>query len=665
MLAPALPQADEAWRSHNADERRQGNLILDMLNLIFAICLVLVALTARVFALGNLPPGWVRVDGLRNRQLAAPPTFTDSDLVVGWPDTNETRVITGSFHQRGRIIVVFNGTLILDHASFVLEGDIFIWQNGRLLVQGGTFTVLQHFAYQYNAVVLNNGEFRLDSTRVTYNGQSWGNSLGDSARFIVSAASLRNGFTTLSVTARSQVTYDHADFASEYVIADSSQVRLAHCDTAMLWLDFPAASEIDISLPSGDTTIRHWEFHDSTPVAMGIGYRIELDTVSGVMWGAFPERGSVVIIRDCDLRATGLIFRGADSFNLTGFVNNRHYGDEFIPLPDRNYRLNNVQMRTWNFYPFERTRFVVESSVFGEMLSGGAAHVTLLNSICDGTGGYIGADSASVFEVIGSTINTQCITRGRAMLFAGNSNIRFWAPNATVGSLMFLVFSPTEYEPLARDTAIVFISDYRVPPEAQVGSDVAIPGTADIRNGPAQPVGFGSYQMLYASADSPGFWHPVGPRHAQPVNDDTLDLWDTRSLAPGGYVLRMKLKDSVGDSLEPDRFVWLNPAGIAEDRETHPQTLGEPMPNPFLLSTELRLTLPTSSRATVSVYDATGRVVRRLIDRVLGPGGQSTYWDGRDARGKRCRPGVYFIRAILGKKSCFRKLTLASSLRKG
>jgi hypothetical protein len=581
-----------------------------------------------------------RTDLLRGRVPDPPRAFTDSDLVVGYPDTVETRVITGDYRHTGRVIVVNRGTLLLDHARFQLEGDITVCDFGRLVVQGGTFSVVQRYAYQYNAAVFNGAEIDFESTLVSYNGQSWGNGLTDSARFRVRDSRLTNGFTTLSVTARSRVDYERNDFASEFVICDSSQVNLANCDTALLWFTLPNGSELYYGFPNAETTITHWEFHDSIPAIMGFGYRVRLDTVQGVMWGLFPRFGSVAVVRDSRLRACGVIFDRSDSVGLSGFANNRHYGDELIPLPDRNLRLVNVDLGAWNFYPYCRTRFVVESSVFGELLASDSTRVTMQNCICDGSGGYVGMSGNSQTFVISSTVNTQFISRGRSLAFAGLSNVNCWPPEATDASIMLLILSPTEYEPIARETASVFISDLRIPGEAQCGSFIPITGTADIRSGPVSPVRFASYQMFWCRPDSPASWHDIGPIHTQPVIRDTLDLWDTRSLEPGAYVLKMKLKDTLGDSIEPTRGVYLQPAGIAEVQGRLPTILSA-TPNPAIAGTHIRWNGALSQPVPIAIFDLLGRQVRALT---CAPLSSEVTWDRRDEQGSPVGPGIYFVR---------------------
>lgn len=67
-------------------------------------------------------------------------------------------------------------------------------------------------------------------------------------------------------------------------------------------------------------------------------------------------------------------------------------------------------------------------------------------------------------------------------------------------------------------------------------------------------------------------------------------------------------------------------------------------PNPFNPGTTIRYAVPGASRVRITVYDARGRAVRALVDRIDAGGAHSARWDGRDDEGVSMPSGVYYYR---------------------
>ena len=614
------------------------------------VLLVLTVIGSAAVAADSLTPGWFRATvaerQMRPGRLSVPAARPDSDIVVGFPDSNEVRTISGTYSHRGRIIVLNNGTLVLDSADFTLRGDIFVVNHGTLRVRKGLLTIPQQFAYQYGAQVSNDGRLELDSCNARYGGSSWGVAVTDTAEFDVEACTLRQGFTTVSLIGHAQVDYAGSDFGSEYVVFDSSRLHVSRSDTALVLLGFPAGIVVDITLPAADTTLLHWEIHDSSPGVSGIDYSVTLDTMTGVLWGSFPQPGCSATLRDSRVRAAGLMIPGPDSVHMSWLVNNQQHTDYTLPLADRQFRLVNTYLSTWNLYPMDSVTFVLESSVFGEMLAMNSRKAVIQNAICDGSGGYVGAEGTSQLLFILSMIETQVVSRDRSIVVGAASTVRFGSVNSTDASVMLLMFCSSEFDPRPYDTSVVYLCDYAVPYWASVDTVFPIKGTADIQPGPQNPLRFGSYRFSYASVDSQTNWHPVGGVHTIPVLDDSLEEWDTHGLESGFYILRMTLTNSYGDSIEPTKGVYLGYLGVADS----PQLKAS---SPKQLPTVVRgvFSLPGASshkpQSTSWLLDATGRRVLRLRP---GPNDVS-----------RLAPGVYFVRDEgIGKReeSAVRKLVL-------
>ena len=71
-------------------------------------------------------------------------------------------------------------------------------------------------------------------------------------------------------------------------------------------------------------------------------------------------------------------------------------------------------------------------------------------------------------------------------------------------------------------------------------------------------------------------------------------------------------------------------------------------PNPFGPSTSIRFELPQAGPVALTVYDVTGRVVRRLAKGWHGAGAHEIAWRGRNEDGVRMAPGVYLYELQAG-----------------
>jgi hypothetical protein len=81
-------------------------------------------------------------------------------------------------------------------------------------------------------------------------------------------------------------------------------------------------------------------------------------------------------------------------------------------------------------------------------------------------------------------------------------------------------------------------------------------------------------------------------------------------------------------------------------------------PNPFNPTTHIAFEMQTAGRATLEIFDASGRLVRTLVDGFLPAEAHSYEWDGRDAMGRAMSSGIYLYRLQVGDNTMTRKMTL-------
>ena len=149
----------------------------------------------------------------------------------------------------------------------------------------------------------------------------------------------------------------------------------------------------------------------------------------------------------------------------------------------------------------------------------------------------------------------------------------------------------------------------------------------------------------------------VGPNAVQ----DVSVMFDAAELPLGEYLAELTFSSNDGD--EP---VVVLPVTIDVTDDTTPVEDGLPLafrldnaaPNPFNPSTTLRFSLPATGHAELKIFDVQGRLVRTLVDEVLGAGANEARWDGRDRGGRQVASGTYYARLVASGQASVRTLVL-------
>ncbi len=89
-----------------------------------------------------------------------------------------------------------------------------------------------------------------------------------------------------------------------------------------------------------------------------------------------------------------------------------------------------------------------------------------------------------------------------------------------------------------------------------------------------------------------------------------------------------------------------------------PLTLYQNFPNPFNPHTSIRFFLPREERVVLTVYNASGQLVRTLSEQNMTSGQKEVRWNGLDNQGKTVSSGVYFYTLRAGSTALTRKMVL-------
>lgn len=138
-------------------------------------------------------------------------------------------------------------------------------------------------------------------------------------------------------------------------------------------------------------------------------------------------------------------------------------------------------------------------------------------------------------------------------------------------------------------------------------------------------------------------------------DDYTFDLTNS----PGGSFnawFLVTYEDTCGNEYE----LILDPEFEPENPSVTSATymLAQNQPNPFNPTTSITFQIPNEDRVTLIIYDASGRIVRTLINEHRPAGSHTIQWDGKDNIGMPVVSGVYFYQMKSGMKVLNKKMIL-------
>jgi len=144
--------------------------------------------------------------------------------------------------------------------------------------------------------------------------------------------------------------------------------------------------------------------------------------------------------------------------------------------------------------------------------------------------------------------------------------------------------------------------------------------------------------------------------NCNPAFSGPLPSTDLQSLKFLGGPTAQSNTSAIDYALTGSASAWTNNAGMTETLQTatgvgdppRPGTarieLSKAYPNPSRGPSQVTFVLDSPGHASLAIYDATGRLVRRILDESLAAGRHEAGWDGRRADGTAVTDGVYFYR---------------------
>lgn len=240
----------------------------------------------------------------------------------------------------------------------------------------------------------------------------------------------------------------------------------------------------------------------------------------------------------------------------------------------------------------------------------------------------------------------------------------YWIPGGmTIGNGMFVQF---DLSPVGIDSAILHQVKYYFSRAGYFDLRVyslsgGQPSTLVYQRQNLQSSGYDWYTEDITDANIHMSTPPVvGFIIGQPIGSDTvsclMDPYLDHQMNMWLYVGNWGHPTSGGDFMIRLKVIPLPPYDVEENPEQYPITSFQLLPNPIGKNGGIvKYQLPQAQKVLMKVYDATGKVIRTLVNEFEKAGTYVVNWDGCDNRGEHVAAGIYFFCLETGNQKLTKK----------
>lgn len=312
----------------------------------------------------------------------------------------------------GDVIIVGGGSLTVrdvPEPGLQVEGNVWVIGDGRLRLEGSAIRFLSTYHGQYALVGIDDArievmgcDYRIPS-RVQH-----GLVIGGEAELMVEDTDFDDVQLVASDTSHLQARRLNGSF--EVIVQNDARMELADIprdpDAGRLWVwvEFPSGSVAEYSPPMPGS-IDYWTFPPAG--AVGIRQSVIMERCEALLWPMLVRDGSRLTLRD--IAEDNWVVVGLHmpiSATVVGMQNGVLHEDTILGLSDRELRLVDSSIDTWNLYPEEEAVVKIRDSLLGEILSFQNSRVRMERTTIDGSGGFFGARDGSHIRAFDCSFTT-------------------------------------------------------------------------------------------------------------------------------------------------------------------------------------------------------------------------------------------------------------------
>ncbi len=314
--------------------------------------------------------------------------------------------------ELGDVIIVNGGSLTardVPDPGVRIAGSVWVVGDGRLSFDGSVIRILSTYHGQYALAGVDHSRIEMkDCDYRVPAGVQHGLVVAGEAQLILEDTDF--DFVQLVSAGTSAITARRLNGSLEVIVQDDSHMRLEDIPRdpgggdLWVWVEFPSGSQAEYSPPMPGS-IDHWTFPPAS--AVGIRQTVLMDRCEAKLWPMLVRSDSRLTLRDIaegNWIVVGLYM--PTSATVTRLRNGELYEDTTLDLGDRELRLINASVDTWNLYPQAHAVVEVSDSLLGEVLSFQSSRVRMVATTIDGSGGFLGARDASTIRAFDCELTT-------------------------------------------------------------------------------------------------------------------------------------------------------------------------------------------------------------------------------------------------------------------
>jgi hypothetical protein len=326
----------------------------------------------------------------------------------------EKKVISEPTYIQGNLYLINNASLKVSNTHLMVDGEIGI-DNGRFIFENGFLHMKQKYRGEHK-VVIKTGTIEITHSELLSKYDICGAAIEGSQFKLSHVDMLMAGFS-FSTLSDSLLLADHVSHGGEFIIFENSTCTLKNSSGIIFWICTGQTLREPLVYPHGDS-VAHWQ----TP--RELTNKITVQNCSDLLYGFIAKPGCDITLKNSDIRALGFLFSGNTEDRIAGLKNGAAFVDYPLKTEVHTLRFINCDVRSWNFYTEDTARLTIENCEYGESISLKDSVITVHKSICDGSGGYLGADDNSQTIVMESEINCMVLAQEYSKLMFEKSAIK-------------------------------------------------------------------------------------------------------------------------------------------------------------------------------------------------------------------------------------------------